>query len=209
LLEALDSALKVFSPQLRAIALLDKDYSEASSDPRVILLPVSMIENFLLDPDSIWEAIQSVVERSGLSTVDDVEQALNAVLDELESQEVERRVIQQLGIAYFRPHIPISEVPQQATNFANELVARFAVANISYLRDTMTKQVENLKSTARRREEYHGKAALDAFYKHHLQNTGLQKGIFRFEAARYARWRKSVINYFDGLFTSLEQSRAG
>ena len=36
-----------------------------------------MIENFLLDPDSIWEALQSVIERTALRTVDDVSNALD------------------------------------------------------------------------------------------------------------------------------------
>jgi hypothetical protein len=53
LLRVLDEALKVFSSQLDAVALLDRDTTLRADDEKVHLLPVSMIENFLLDPDSI------------------------------------------------------------------------------------------------------------------------------------------------------------
>ena len=41
-----------------------------------------MIENFLLDPDVIYEAVESVRERTSFKTVEDVTTALDAILTE-------------------------------------------------------------------------------------------------------------------------------
>jgi predicted ATP-dependent endonuclease of OLD family len=83
LLRVLNEALQHFSSQLQAVALLDRDTDVGSGDARIELLPVSMIENFLLDPDSMWEAIQSVLEKTTFRTVDDVGNALDDIISGL------------------------------------------------------------------------------------------------------------------------------
>lgn len=205
LLEALDSALNSFSSQLQAIALLDRDYTQEQKDARIRLLPVGMVENFLLDPDSIWEAIQSVIERTGLSTVDDIAQALDKIMDELEEEEIQRRAISMLGLAYFRPESPLSDIPVQLSTFITKLGDRYSIDNVNTTAYHARTQVDRLRATRRRREEFHGKAVLKAFYGHYLHSTGLQKGIFTFETARHARRRRAVVQFFDNLFNSLNQ----
>ncbi len=209
LLVSLDDALKVFSSQLRAVALLDRDYTEVPNDPRVYLLPVNMIENFLLDPGSLLDAIQSVSERAGLMTINDVQQTLDRILEELESLEIERRVIQKLGIKYFRPHSPISGIPQQISAFVSKLHLEYSPESIEAALNNTSEDVKNLKSLMRRREEYHGKTVLDEFYKRHLHNTGLPNSIFKFEAARHARKRKSVNAFFDHFFSLIASNQTG
>lgn len=206
LLDVLAPALSTFSTNLRAVALLDRDQTTLEVRPDVFLLPVAMIENFLLDPDSIWEAIQSVLEKTGLKSVDDVAGAIDQILDELEAAEIERRAMADLGLAYFRPTPPLSGVPAQATEFAADIASRFSAENVAKLSERATRAVEALKSSKRRREEFHGKIVLDSFFKRHLHSAGLQKAIFTFEAARYARRRRAVTQYFDELFTKLSSS---
>jgi hypothetical protein len=66
-----------------------------------------------------------------------------------------------------------------------------------------TSKVEDLASANRRREEFHGKTVLSAFYSQHLHRTGLPKVVFAFEAARHARRRRAVVDFFDQFFADL------
>lgn len=208
LVASLSSALGTFSSKLRAVALLDRDYQEQADTPDIHLLPVAMIENLLLDPDAIWEAIQSVVEKAGLLTVDDVATAIDTVLDELEAAEIARRTVSSLGVVRFRAHTPVNEISTRAATFADDVLKRYSAETVETVRASAENAVAELKKGARRREEFHGKSVLDAFYKKHLHATGMQKGIFAFEAARYARRRKSVATYFNEFFTKLEEEAA-
>lgn len=203
LLRVLDDALKTFSAELNAIALLDQDTQSTDTNEKVHLLPVSMIENFLLDPHSIWEAIQSVVERTSLDSVDAVAQALDVVLTAMEQDEHDRRVKDILGWAYFRPKEPVDRVSSQAATFAFEVLGRFSNANVRVASAEANAKVADLRRQERRREEFHGKAALDRFYKAYLHRTGLAKVVFTYETARHARRRQAVIDYFDGFFEQL------
>jgi GTPase SAR1 family protein len=203
LLRILDEALKRFSSQLNAVALLDRDTELVSGDEQVHLLPVSMIENFLLDPDSIWEAIQSVVERTTLRTVDDVASALDSLLNDQESDEIGRRVIEILGPVHFYPSRPIDQISVQATNFASEVQTRYSISNVDSASEQAANKVAELREQERRREDFHGKAVLNSFYREHLHHTGLAKVIFTFEVARYARRRRTVTQYFDAFFQEL------
>ncbi|MBI4199899.1 MAG: AAA family ATPase [Chloroflexi bacterium] len=125
LTEALNAALAELSATLYAVALLDKDMSLNAPFPSIKYLPVSMIENFLLDPDAIWEAIQSIVERTGFKTVDDVAQAIDGVMDNLEDQEIERRALLTLGTATFRPQSPVGAISKQFASFLENATAQF------------------------------------------------------------------------------------
>jgi AAA domain, putative AbiEii toxin, Type IV TA system/AAA domain (dynein-related subfamily) len=203
LLRVLDEALKVFSSQLDAVALLDRDTTLRADDEKVHLLPVSMIENFLLDPDSIWEAIQSVIEKASLNTVDDVASALDSLLTEMEPVEVDRRVTDALGLAYFRPSPPVEDISLQAATFASEVQTRYSNEKVKAALEQANKKVEELRAQERRREEFHGKAVLNSFFQEHLHRTGLAKVIFTFEVARYARRRRAVTEYFDEFFQEL------
>lgn len=208
LLDVLGPALSSFSTNLKAMALLDRDQAVVESRSDVFLLPVAMIENFLLDPNSIWEAIQSVIEKTTFKTIEDVANGIDSVLDDLEVAEIERRTTADLGLTYFRPTSPISEIPAQAKAFAQDITDRYSPENVMKVSEQVKQLVEGFKSAMRRREEFHGKAVLDSFYKKHLHNSGLQKAVFTFEAARYARNRKAVKQYFNGFFEEVRSITA-
>lgn len=203
LVRAINENLRSFSPNLHAVALLDRDTEQDPQDALIRLLPVSMIENFLLDPDSIWEAIQSVIEKTGLKTVDDVNNALNAVLESLETDEAGRRAGSLLGSAHFYPSLPAERIPDQVAAFVAEVQKRFAQHAVTSALAESKKKIDALRRANRRREEFHGKAVLNEFYKRHLAHTGLAKVVFTFETARHARRRKSIVTYFDGLFNDV------
>ena len=60
-------------------ALLDKDLDDRG-DEILKVLPVSMIENLLVDPDVIFEAIESVADRTGLHTIEEVTLAFGSTI---------------------------------------------------------------------------------------------------------------------------------
>jgi hypothetical protein len=160
-------------------------------------------KNLLIDPDAIWEAIQSVIEKTTLTTVDDVAHALARLLDELEPVEVERRAVGSLGLAYFRPKAPLEDIPRQASEHASEVVERYSATNVEAADGSAKSVVAGLRAQHRRREDFHGKTTLAEFYKRHLSQTGLAKNVFTFETARYARRRSSVVTFFDDFFKKL------
>ena len=202
LLRALNKLLPQFSESLNAVALLDRDTDVESGDMLVQLLPVAMIENFLLDSDSIWESLQSVIERTEFRTVDDIDAALNLVVQSLEQAEIARRTASGLGSCHFHP--PSSgDIAAAANVFKERVVAQYGVAAIEAAVLRATEDVDALRAKNRRREEFHGKSLLQAFYKQHLHGSGLPKGVFAFETARHARRRKSVVNFFDTFFAHL------
>jgi len=202
LVRGLREALKSFSSQLRAVALIDRDYMAAppSGEADVHLLPVTMIENFLLDPDAIWQAIQSVAEKTGISSSAGVAAALSNLLDGFEAEEIERRAGSSLATATFRASRPLKDVPGKANDFCTSTLARFSETAVQAALRTAAEEVTKLKSRPGRREEFHGKEILQRFYGTHLHTTALSKVVFTFEAARYARSRKAVKSFFDAFF---------
>jgi len=196
----LENTLATFSSKIRAVALLDRDVSTTTPPPAVTYLPVSMIENFLLDPHAIWEAIQSVVEKTTFKSVEDVGGALDAILDTQTDGEIGRRVIEAVGRHLFQPKRPVESIPEQAAEFARTLAAVASAESVRELKGTAQAQVTELKSSFQRREQFHGKEALAAFVKAHLANTGMATGIFRYETARHARNRRKVMQFFDTFF---------
>ncbi len=197
LLTVLDQALRSFTPELHTVALLDRDFSSAATDNRVHLLPVSMIENFLLDPEAIWKAMESVVETTSLKSIGDVAAALDTVLDELEPVEHERRMKQNLGYSSFRPKSPIDRVSGDAARFAFEVQGRYSRANVRIASQETEAQIARLREEERRREEFDGKKAIGRFYSKHLNHTQLSRFVFTYYTARNASLRHLVTTFFD------------
>jgi energy-coupling factor transporter ATP-binding protein EcfA2 len=202
LLRSLNDVLPQFSVRLSAVALLDRDTEIASSDSRIELLPVSMIENFLLDPDSIWEALQSVIEKTTFTTVDDIAAGLDSVVTAMEQRELARRTAALLGSSHFHPPTDL-DIATAATEFLAEVQSRYNADAIASAAQTAAQKVEHLRLTSRRREEFHGKTVLQAFYQAHLHKTGLPKTVFAFETARHARRRNAVLAFFEEFFGRL------
>lgn len=203
LIDVLQEALKSFSPNLKVVGLLDKDIVELEKNEKVFTLPVSMIENFLLDPYCIWESIQSVIEKTGISNADELEKIIDTILDELESFEKERRVIHYLDKDVFRPHSPTEKIPEQLEEYVNLITEKYKKESVEKLLAKSAEEIEKIKAGKVRRENYKGKEVINEFYKKYLHSTGYAKPIFVFETARHARQRKSVKTFFDSFFKSL------
>jgi AAA ATPase-like protein len=203
LLESLNQFLPSFSNRLKAVALLDRDIGEAAVLPNVYALPVSMIENFMLDPLPLWESLQSVLEKTPFKTIDDVARHLDQLMDEMESDEIERRAKAALGPSHYRPKSPATNIALQAVEYSKQILERYSEQAVKGALEDAGKQVSELRTTTQRRESFHGKDAIDLFYKRNLCNTPLAKMVFKFEAARHARNRKRVLSFFGDFFTKI------
>ena len=198
----LQQALANFSKQLKVVALLDKDIDQGASGV-VKLLPVSMIENFLMDPEVVFEAIESVLDRTDFRTVDDVANALDQLLTDSEPREVGRRAAALLGSSRFFPPSDLAIAREEADAFIVEVQARYSDESIKLARESATRAVEEIRSKLRRREEFDGKKNLADFFGQHLHSSTLSRQVFTFYAARRARRRRTVVEFFDGFFAEI------
>jgi hypothetical protein len=199
LAHALQQALAEFSAQLKVIALLDKD-TDQSTDSIVKLLPVSMIENLLVDPEVIFEAIESVLDRTSLLTVDDVANELDRLLTKSEPREIGRITAATLGSSHFHPPSNLELISEKSQAFLADVTTRYSDTSIESARQKAVETVENIRSNQRRREEFDGKKILVDFFREHLQSSTLSRQVFTFYAARRARRRRSVIAFFEQFF---------
>jgi hypothetical protein len=184
------------------LALVDKDIDQNAADI-VKLLPVSMIENLLVDPEVIFEAIESVLDRTEFRTVDDVANALDCVLTEGEPREVGRRAAAGLGSSHFHPPGEVSKLRAEAEAFIAAVNSRYSHQAVLSASEDATKVVDEIRSKQRRREEFDGKRILNDFFRKHLNTSTLSRQVFAFYAARRARRRRSVVEFFDAFFASL------
>jgi uncharacterized protein (DUF2267 family) len=202
LARGLHQALAEFSTHLKVVALLDKDI-EPDSGGLVKLLPVSMIENLLVDPDVIFEAIESVRDRTTFRTVDDVANALDQLLSDLEIDEIGRRAAGVLGGSHFHPPSDLDTLRVKADEFIARVQSRYSDESVRSAREAAVAAVEGLRTAQRRREEFDGKKVLSDFFGQHLQSSTLSRQVFAFYAARRARRRRSVLAFFDRFFSEL------
>jgi predicted ATPase len=197
---SLDEALKSFSQTAGAIALLDQDTGGGTQQAGVFLLPVSMIENFLLDPETLWAALNALGIAGSFTSADDIAKGLDAVLDDIEAAEVDRRAISRLGTFYFRPSAPTSGISSQVSQKRDELESRYGQAEVAKAVADASTIVAAIKGMTKRREAFHGKYVLNAFRTRYLAVPGIPEGTLKLEVAMRARDRRSVGGFFNSFF---------
>ena len=192
------------STRVGAYALVDRDLdSDGSSDSHVKRLPVSMVENLLVDPEVIWNAIRTVRHKTDLAELASVEYALDAVLGKQKGREVARRVKAKVGRHSFRLRDPIDTAGDQAKDHIVAVEQATSESCLAEIRAECEADVQKLGEENGRRENYDGKRVLEQFYGSYLHKTGMSKEIFVYECARAAADRKLVRNFVDELFKEL------
>ena len=200
------------SSQIGAYALVDRDLDvvEANEDdPHVKYLPVSMIENLLVDPEVIWKAIHLTLHKTEFQRLDEVEKSLDLILDDLEEHEVDRRIKDKVGYFKFRAKDPLSDLQQQVVDHVGKLKDRTAEAAIAELRKQGEDEIQELKCKKLRRENYSGKEVLKRFYDAHLNNGMMSREMFVYECARAAADRKLVKDFVEDLFRQIGAVNVG
>lgn len=199
----LSDMMKSLGSNAQVRALVDRDVDTETHDESVQMLPVSMVENFLIDPAVIFEALELVIEKTDFERVSDVEQAITSILDSMENHEVERRVKASLGTKIFRVKGPLALAERQIEEHLQSINSTFSTENIYALREKCEKKVAQIKHSNSRREFYDGKYVIDNFVKIYLKDTGLSKEIFKYQCARIASKRNKCKSFFDGFFKNL------
>ena len=204
LARSLNEILREFSKDLKAYALLDRDLEEKDSDEEHIhLLPVSMVENLVVDPQVIWQATVSVHHKMQLNDDAQVESAINEVLNEITTDEVSRRIKAEFGSRVFRLNDPVESADVQVTTFTSTLQNELSNDKINEIKSRCEQKVNDIKIQNKRREYFNGKHILEEFFKRHMHNTGMSKEIFVYECARRASERSSVKVFVKDLMISL------
>ena len=191
--------------RLKAYALVDRDLESCvPHNPLMQYLPVSMIENFLVDPEVIWKAIVTVRHKTDLGNEEDVARALDVILDGLTGHETDRRIKSAVGFHSFRLHDPVDAVNDQVTKHTQLLKERTSPDVIDKLKSEAHGELQHLEEAKKRRENYDGKKILEELYRRHLTKTGMSKEIFVYECARNAAKRKLVKRFVEDLFQTIE-----
>lgn len=206
LVSSLSDILKEFSPDLNAYALLDRDLECKEPDDYLLhYLPVSMIENLLVDPEIIWNAIVTVKHKTKFESLSQLESALTNILNQMQEEEISRRVKGTVGAFTFRVRDPISEIEDQIDIYINSLKKQTNESSLKAVIATAEKEVKKLNDDNKRREYYHGKNILNSFYREYLHETGMSKEIFIYECAKQASQRASVKKLVKELFEQIMQ----
>ena len=180
------------SPNLQAYSLVDRDLDAGDpEDPNTQYLPVSMIENLLVDPEIIWNAIVTVRHKAAFDEQADVECALDELLDALLDHESDRRIKAGVGFHSFRLRDPVATAAKQAADHIGKVEDAVSEAAITRLRQEAEAELAKLAEEYKRRENYDGKKILDEFYRRHLHGTGMSKEIFLYRCAVVCRHSKS------------------
>ena len=195
---------KELSSGVQAYALVDRDLEEEdSNEPGVIYLPVSMIENFLVDPEVIWDAIVTVRHKFTLTDKEKVKNALDDILNGMKEHEINRRVKASVGRYTFRLHDPVSTATEQASEHTNQVLNSTSEPAITKLKTEANLQIEKLIEKKSRREFFDGKKVLNEFYRKYLHGSGMSKEIFIYQCAQVASNRNSVKQFVTVLMDSL------
>ncbi len=207
LTESLNELSSEFSDKLKAYALLDRDLAEGDpNEDFSIYLPVSMIENLLIDPEVIWKAFTTVAHKTELNSLDDVSKALDELIDSMEEEETARRIKDHIGAHTFRAKDPVDSIEQQINDFSESLLAIVSDGKLQATQQQIAEVIKKLKNDNNRREYFHGKNILASFYKKHLHATGMSKEIFIYECARQASERNSVKEFVSTLFDKVGET---
>jgi DNA polymerase III delta prime subunit len=130
--KGLVSALKEVMSELRKrgfkmFAIVDKDVGLPETDPALLTWPVHCIENFLLNPEAIYEALKIIagntsLESRGVKSKEDVERIIDEVIKDPEiiELEVKERIRDRLKFYYGDDWSDFSELEQKVLEATNK-----------------------------------------------------------------------------------------
>jgi hypothetical protein len=134
--KGLINALKEVISELRKrgfkiFAIVDKDVGFPETDSAFLTWPVHCIENFLLNPEAIYEALKIIVgntllEERGIKSKEDVEKIIDEVIKDPETIELElkERVRDRLKFYYGDDWSSLSELEQKVLEVTKKRLER-------------------------------------------------------------------------------------
>lgn len=162
-------------PGLNVFALVDNDQETskiAQNDDWVFKLPVCMLENLLLVPDSIFQFLLTHLEKAPFKTKEEVETALREIAGSLRDEEIMLRVQSNLKQPE-RRHISgvtlgaVKEKHAEVVSYVQTLLPDDD--KIKEVIDSATKEVDKTLNDKQELKLFRGKRILNEFYKKYCQ----------------------------------------
>ncbi|MDK2758368.1 MAG: ATP-binding protein [Blastomonas fulva] len=170
---------------ITAYALVDADY-ESTDQPWVFPWPVCMVENLLLDPQSIAAVLKPYVPHGALASAEAVRQSLMSVAQGLRDEEVRRRLKAVAGTATIRPNIVVAgnEVSVDIGSVDWDREVHNMRERVETERGSILAEIdlELLDGSALRR--FSGKQLLQSFFASHAQPHFPKMSNFTFALAQ-------------------------
>ena len=148
-------------PGMPVFGLVDADRDPDPTEEHVIAWPVAMIENLLLDPEAIYEALRPLGSLTLASSAQAVADVLTRAVSDRVQEEIDLRIRQQLplGRLVLLPH-QLDDVPAVAATQVQEWQAKVAEVDPVRLVERAGQDVRNILDSGQALERFHGKRLL-------------------------------------------------
>lgn len=178
-------------PGTPVFGVVDADRDDATGDEHVAAWPVAMIENLLLDPQAIYDALTPYGAQTRASTPAAVRAALQRATDGRVEDEIRLRVQRQLPIGRLeiRPDF-LDRAEEVAAEQAEKWLERLRDLDIPALTQAARVEVEAIVAAGTQLDRFHGKRILHALYTDlRVNDAGLAKPTFALAIAAQATAR--------------------
>jgi hypothetical protein len=189
--------------RIRIRGLVDADQTDEAT-PGIEVLPVSMIENFLLDAEAIYSYLMSVGVDSFKSAAE-VRTELKTIALEMRNKEIELRIRRKIKPRMFRiGGANVIEIQadhaKKLSEFQSMLPGDTELEEI--VRET-TAAVDSLIATDTELDHFRGKVLLEIFHDRHLVPLSIGYNVMCIEVAKLIAVRGTVANRLDPVFERL------
>lgn len=156
----------------------DRD-GPATSDPHVVAWPVTMIENLLLDPESIYQALRPFHERLPVRDSREIETLLYSIASGRIEEEVALRIRTRMPIGRLEIEPQeLARADEVGTRQYNTWLSRISAIDAGDVRAEASREVEGIVERSQQLQRFHGKRMFRELHSRlNLHNT-LSIGAF-------------------------------
>lgn len=175
-------------PGTPVFGLVDADRDRPSSYDYVVVWPVTMIENLLLDPDAIYRALAPLGGRSLAHSAQAVEQVLASAVSDRVEEEVQLRVYPHLPVGRLvLPADQLADAEQLARQQTQEWLQKLQCLDVEDLTAAAREEVNYIRASGKELERFHGKRLLRKTYEAlGVSGAGLSLPAFQLMVAEQA-----------------------
>jgi predicted ATPase len=186
-------AAELHLPGMPVFGLVDDDQGTSGTPDFVVSWPVCMLENLLLDPESISVVAAPYAGAVGLTTPDEVQKSL-IDLANLQIEE-EKRLRLRSRIPRASPAVDIGDLAtaeKKVNAIAAEYLRKIRGIDLATVQREVDTVVQGIVSRGEQLERFHGKKLLRAWYDKYFSSVGIGWNPFLIEIARHATQRERL-----------------
>lgn len=188
--EDLHSAQLVALPGMPVFGLVDGDQNSDTGNDRVMTWPVAMIENLLLDPQSIVEVLKPYSESMDalVKSADAIQADLTTISQTNYEDEVRLRIQHRIPSVTLRPSgNTIDELKEYVESATSKFVDKLEELDPVAIAQAAREEVDKIVRENKQIERFRGKRILREFYNNHdVASVGFGWNAFLTELARTA-----------------------